>query len=190
MDSGKHATNHNPSILKRFFGILIMIVVVLAATWGIRTYILEPFQIPSASMEQTIQTGDRVFAEKVTYLAGEPQPGDIVVFSDPQVPSRILIKRVIATEGQVIDFQDGKVLIDGVVQDEPYTDGAPTYPLTTASNVSLAYPYTVPQGMVWVMGDNRLNSADSRYFGPINESTVFGRAFVTYWPLDHFGLLE
>ena len=93
-----------------------MIVVVLAATWGIRTYILEPFQIPSASMEQTIQTGDRVFAEKVTYLAGEPQPGDIVVFSDPQIPSRILIKRVIATEGQVIDFQDGKVLIDGVEQ--------------------------------------------------------------------------
>lgn len=190
MDSGKHAMNQNPSLLKRFLGILLMVAIVVAATWAIRSYVLEPFQIPSASMEDTIETGDRVFAEKISYIAGSPSPGDIVVFSDPQTPARILIKRVIATGGQTIDLRDGNVYIDGVLQNEPYVNGAPTYPLTTANNVSISYPYTVPEGMVWMMGDNRLNSADSRYFGPVKESTVFGRAVIIYWPLDHLGILN
>lgn len=135
-------------------------------------------------MEDTIKTGDMVFAEKVSYHFSDPEQGDIVVFSDPQVPSRTLIKRVIATEGQTVDLRDGKVYVDGVALDEPYTDGLPSYPLNTVGTVDISYPYTIPKGDVWVMGDNRINSSDSRYFGPIDKDTVFGKAFAIYWPVE------
>lgn len=140
-------------------------------------------------METTIMTGDRLFAEKVSYHFTDVQPGDIVVFSDPQVPSRVLVKRVIATEGQTVSMSGGTLYIDGVAQSEPYVTGE-TYPLSqTAGNVSISYPYVVPEGEVWVMGDNRENSSDSRYFGSIDEDTIFGKAILTYWPLDRIGLL-
>lgn len=135
-------------------------------------------------MEDTIKTGDMVFAEKVSYHFSDPEQGDIVVFSDPQVPSRTLIKRVIATEGQTVDLRDGKVYVDGVALDEPYTDGLPSYPPNTVGTVDISYPYTIPKGDVWVMGDNRTNSSDSRYFGPIDKDTVFGKAFAIYWPVE------
>lgn len=135
-------------------------------------------------------TGDRLFAEKISYQFSEPQRGDIVVFSDPQVPSRVLVKRVIATEGQTISMSGGVLYVDGSAQNETYTLGE-TYPLSqTAGNVSLSYPYVVPAGEIWVMGDNRENSSDSRYFGPIDVNTVFGKALFTYWPLDRIGLLS
>lgn len=189
MDSGQHATRRQPGILRRFLSFVICIAVVLAAAWGIRTYVVEPFEVPSASMETTIMTGDRLFAEKVSYHFTDVQPGDIVVFSDPQVPSRVLVKRVIATEGQTVSMSGGTLYIDGVAQSEPYVTGE-TYPLSqTAGNVSISYPYVVPEGEVWVMGDNRENSSDSRYFGSIDEDTIFGKAILTYCPLDRIGLL-
>ena len=189
MDSGAHATGKQPGIIRRFLSFIICVAIVLAAAWGIRSYIIEPFEVPSASMETTIMTGDRLFAEKVSYHFTDPAPGDIVVFSDPQVPSRVLVKRVIATEGQVIDMSNGVLYIDGVPQTESYTTGE-TYPLSkTAGNVSISYPYTVPEGEVWVMGDNRENSSDSRYFGAIDEDSIFGKAVVIYWPLNQIGLL-
>lgn len=189
MDSGQHATRRQSGILRRFLSFVICIAVVLAAAWGIRTYVVEPFEVPSASMETTIMTGDRLFAEKVSYHFADVQPGDIVVFSDPQVSSRVLVKRVIATEGQTISISGGTLYIDGVAQSEPYVTGE-TYPLSqTAGNVSISYPYVVPEGEVWVMGDNRENSSDSRYFGSIDEDTIFGKAILTYWPLDRIGLL-
>lgn len=189
MDSGRHASEHKPSIFRRFLSFLVMVAIVLVGAWLLRAFVVEPFQIPSASMEETIKTGDMVFAEKVSYNFSDPEPGDIVVFSDPQVPSRTLIKRVIATEGQTVDLRDGKVYVDGVALSEPYTNGLPSYPLNTVGNVSITYPYTVPKGDVWVMGDNRTNSSDSRYFGPIDKDTVFGKAFVIYWPFEDLALL-
>lgn len=74
--------------------------------------------------------------------------------------------------------------VDGVALDEPYTDGLPSYPLNTVGTVDISYPYTIPKGDVWVMGDNRTNSSDSRYFGPIDKDTVFGKAFAIYWPVE------
>lgn len=184
MDSGRHASDHRPSIFRRFLSFLIMVAVVVVGAWLLRSFVIEPFQIPSASMEDTIKTGDMVFAEKVSYHLSDPGQGDIVVFSDPQVPSRTLIKRVIATEGQTVDLRDGKVYVDGVALNEPYTDGLPSYPLNTVGTVNISYPYTIPKGDVWVMGDNRTNSSDSRYFGPIDKDTVFGKAFAIYWPVE------
>lgn len=189
VNSGAHAAGQQPGIIRRFLSFIVCIAVVLVAAWGIRTYVAEPFEVPSASMETTIMTGDRLFAEKVSYHFEDPKAGDIVVFSDPQVPSRVLVKRVIATEGQVVSMSDGVLYIDGVAQSEPYVTGE-TYPLSqTAGNVSISYPYIVPEGEVWVMGDNRENSSDSRYFGSIDENTIFGKAVFTYWPLNRIGLL-
>ena len=190
MDSGQHAGEHGPGIIRRFLNIVVCVAIVLAAAWGIRSFVIEPFEVPSGSMETTIMTGDRVFAEKVSYHFSKPAAGDIVVFSDPQLPSRVLVKRVIATEGQTVNLVNGSVYIDGVKQSETYTQGL-SYPLSkTASNVSISYPYTIPAGEVWVMGDNRENSSDSRYFGPIDSDSIFGKALVVYWPLNRIGLLN
>lgn len=190
MDSGQHAGVRRPGIIRRFVNFVVCIAIVLAAAWGIRTFVVEPFEVPSASMETTIMTGDRFFAEKVSYHFSEPKAGDIVVFSDPQVPSRVLVKRIIATEGQTVNLVDGYVYVDGVKLSEPYTQGF-SYPLSkTASNVSLSFPYTIPAGKVWVMGDNRENSSDSRYFGPVDSDSIFGKALVTYWPINRIGLLN
>lgn len=190
MDSGQHAGEHRPGIIRRFLNLIICVAIVLAAAWGIRAFVIEPFEVPSGSMETTIMTGDRVFAEKVSYHFAKPSAGDIVVFSDPQLPSRVLVKRVIATEGQTVNLVNGSVYVDGVKQVEPYTQGE-SYPLSkTASNVNISFPYTVPAGEVWVMGDNRENSSDSRYFGAIDSDSIFGKALVIYWPLNRIGVLN
>lgn len=174
---------------RSLIGFIIMIAAVTLITVGLRTFVFVPYDIPSGSMEDTIDPGDMVFSEKVSYYFREPQQGDIVTFADPQVPGRTLIKRVIATGGQSIDMVDGQVVIDGEVLDEPYTDGKLTYPFEkTATNVDITYPYVIPEGEIWVMGDNRTASQDSRYFGPVSLQAVDGRASMIYWPLSHFTL--
>ena len=133
-------------------------------------------------------SGDMVFSEKITYYTRDPQQGDIVTFEDPVIPGRILIKRVIAVGGQTVDIndQDGLVYVDGVPLDEPYTRGSLTYSLPGG----VAYPYTVPEGHLWTMGDNRANSQDSRHYGSVPENSVTGKAVFTYWPISNIGMLE
>lgn len=188
MDSGRHANRQETSFARSCFEFILMLIIVLGVAWLVRTYVVAPYEIPSASMEPTILVGDRVFSEKISYYEGDVQPGDIVTFDDPEMPSRTLIKRCIATSGQTVDLIDGAVYVDGEVLSEPYAQG-PSYPLTPVVGVTVEYPYTVPDGCIWVMGDNRGNSADSRYFGTIPESSISGRACFTYWPLDHIGVL-
>lgn len=167
--------------------LLIEIVVIIAVAVGLATlftrFVMQPYEIPSGSMEETIEVGDRVFSEKISYLFGEPAQGDIITFADPYDPDRVLIKRVIATGGQTVELRDGVVYVDDVALDEPYTAGKPSYDL----NSGIEYPYTVPEGYVWVMGDNRTNSADSRAFGAVPLSSVTGHAVLRYWPLDRIG---
>lgn len=188
MDSGQHATGEQHPIVRSLLSIIVMIAFVLGLSWALRTFVFTAYEIPSGSMEETIMTGDMVFAEKVSYYFRDPAPGDIVTFTDPEIPGRTLIKRCIATEGQTIDITgDGVLYIDGVAQSESYTHGKQTLPL---SNSSITFPYTVPQGCIWVMGDNRTNSQDSRYFGAIPISSVTGRGAVVYWPISDIGLLQ
>ena len=169
--------------------LLAMVALVLVLFFLLRTFVFSAYAIPSGSMEDTIMPGDMVFSEKISYYIGDPQPGDIVTFADPLKPGRTLIKRVIATEGQTVELIDGQVVVDGVPLDEPYTDGLPSFPLRPSPQVEISYPYTLGEDELWVMGDNRTNSQDSRYFGPIDESDVTGKAFIIYWPLSSFGLL-
>ena len=171
--------------------LIVLVVLVVLLSWGLRTFVFQAYEIPSGSMEETIMPGDMVFSEKITYYGSDPAPGDIVTFQDPdpEQGGRILIKRVIAVGGQTVDLRDGRVYVDGVLQDEPYTRGEPSYPLTPYYGLTIDYPYTVPAGGLWVMGDNRTNSQDSRYFGAIKESSVTGKAIFIYWPLTDVGPL-
>lgn len=162
-----------------------LVLAAFALAQGIKAYLVQPFVIPTGSMRPTIMEADRVLAEKLTFrFSRKPQSGDIVVFDDPMGQHPQLIKRVIAVAGQTIDVRDNRVWVDGEPLDEPYTHGEPNTPGT------LELPVTVPTGQVWLMGDNRPNSGDSRFFGPRPVSTVHGKAFWTYWPPNRFGSLK
>ena len=182
---GEHTPKKKSSVARFFVEILVILAVVLGLSFLLRTFVFMAYEIPSGSMETTIMTNDMVFSEKVTYYTRSPERGDIVTFEDPETAGRTLIKRVIATAGETVTLENGKVCVDGTPLDS-YTNGLPSYALK--SNVT--YPYTVPDGYVWVMGDNRTNSQDSRYFGAIPVSSITGKAVVIYWPLNRIGLLS
>jgi signal peptidase I len=190
MMNGEHAPKTVPQKLKTALSLVLTVLLVVLFSVLLRTYVFQAYEIPSGSMEETIMTGDMVFSEKISYLTREPEYGDIITFKDSEIPTRTLIKRVIATGGQTVDLIDGAVYVDGVALDEPYTDGKASYPLTPAYGVNISYPYTVPEGEVWVMGDNRTNSQDSRYFGSVSVDSITGRAALRYWPITSFGLLD
>ncbi len=172
--------------------LLQIILGTLVLAIAIRLFVAETFQVPTGSMLETIQLGDLLVGEKVTLHFDPPQRGDIVTFIDPDGSGTTLIKRVIATEGQVVDLQDGNVVVDGEVLSEDYVLGKPSYPITGhAANLTedLSYPYTVPEGCLWVMGDNRTVSLDSRYFGAVPVKSVTSKALFIYWPFSDIGTL-
>jgi signal peptidase I len=153
----------------------------------IRTFLLQAFWIPTASMEPTLQEGDRVLVNKLSYDLHDVNRGDIIVFERPESGSdghpeddiKDLIKRVVALPGETIEARDGVVYIDGRLLDEPYLpDDMPTNDLP---------PTEIPEGQVFVMGDNRTNSSDSRVFGPIDQDLIVGRAFIRIYPLGDIG---
>ena len=147
----------------------------------LRAYVVKAFKIPSESMEQTLQIDDRILVNRTSYWFGELNRGDVVVFRRPDnQPGEIrdLVKRVIGLEGETVSGVDSVVYIDGVALDEPYLDD---------DGFSDFAPVAVPPGAVFVMGDNRDESFDSRRFGPVEVDRIAGRAFITYWPLDRLG---
>lgn len=179
-----------PGFIRSALEWIAVFAIALGVVLLVRTFVIEPYVVPTGSMESTIQVGDQLLAQKVTTLLGiDPSVGDIVVFENPEAGSEhdVLIKRVVATAGQTVDFSDGNLLVDGEPFTEPYAEGLTQALPVQADGVSIAYPYTVPEGCVWVMGDNRENSADSRYFGPVSCDSVIGVAVVRYWPLTRMG---
>ena len=163
---------------------IAMVALAFLLAQGIKTFVVQPFVVPTGSMEPTIMAGDRVLSEKISYRLDDPQPGDIVVFDDPQGRHPQLIKRVIAVEGQTVDIRDGVVLVDGEQIPEPYLINV------TTDEGSEETPITVPEDHLWLMGDNRPNSGDSRYIGPQPLDSITARAFAIYWPIPRIGGLE
>lgn len=167
----------------------------------VKTFLIQPFWIPSESMVPTIEVNDRVMVNKLAYRLGEPERGDVVVFRDPaepdieeSIPEAVirsvleavgvrtrgrddLIKRVIGLPGESVEVKDNRVLIDGVPLDESYLDNGVEMPDEG--------PFQVGEHEVFLMGDNREFSFDSRRFGPISLEDVIGRAFVVIWPLEN-----
>jgi signal peptidase I len=174
----------------------IIIAVVLA--FVIRTFVVQAFKIPSGSMEETLLIGDHILVNKLSYgiqlpimdskvrplgLAGDPQRGDIIVFPFPRDPSRDFIKRVVALPGERIEVRNHRAYVNGEPLKEPYVkldERAAVQP----SRYSHWGPEVVPPGKLFVMGDNRDNSADSRDWGFLDSEQVKGRAFIIYWSWD------
>lgn len=177
----EHST---PSFARWLIETVLMIAIAFLLAQGVKTYVLQPFIIPTGSMEPTIMTGDRVLAEKLSLRFRSAEVGEIVVFDDPTGRHPQLIKRVIAVGGQTIDIADGRMIVDGVALPEAYVADVKTEPGT------VPLPLTLAQDEVWLMGDNRPNSGDSRFMGPIPEELVRGRAFAIYWPMSRIGALR
>ncbi|MEX1218486.1 MAG: signal peptidase I [Acidimicrobiales bacterium] len=189
-------------VLERWFGpnvagVIEWIVVVAGAillALVVKVFLLQAFYIPSLSMYPALHEGDRVLVSKLSYKIQDVNRGDIIVFERPasETSSNIpdLIKRVVGLPGEAITIENGSVYADGVRLDEKYLPtGMTTNSANAPNKCTPDLPCIVPDGQLWVMGDNRGDSKDSRYFGPINQSTVVGKAFITVWPLGQFGLL-
>jgi signal peptidase I len=156
---------------RRGNALLVVGAVLLLTLVVLRIFVAEPFRIPSESMVPTLKPGDQALVNK---LAGEPHRGDLIAFHAPRT-GEILLKRVVATGGQRVGIEDGVLVVDGRRQHEPYTD-------PDAIDSVYFGPVTVPRGAVFVMGDNRANSEDSREFGPVAQDRVIGRAAAIVWP--------
>jgi len=161
------------------------IAVVLALI--IRTFLFAPFLVDGSSMMPTLENGERLIVSKLIYYIQEPKPGDIIVFHATK--EKDYIKRVIATEGQTVEMRDDQLYIDGKPVDEPYLKQykeqarAEGYVLTEDFG-----PEKVPAGEIFVMGDNRRNSTDSRVIGPVPVENVVGRSELVIWPLNKIRL--
>jgi signal peptidase I len=153
----------------RLLGV-VLLVAVLALVGVVRLFVVEPFYVPTPSMAPTLRPGAHAFATKLAYRFGSPQFGDIVVLKNPQHDSELLVKRVVGLPGQRVEVRDGVLLVDRVRQREAYVD-------YRRVDSTFFGPVTVPPRHVFVMGDNRANSIDSRVFGAVPESDLLGRVF-------------
>ena len=162
---------------------LIILVVSFVLVFGfVRPFVVEAFWIPSASMVPTLKYGDRVLVNKFIYRFTEPERGDVIVFKSVQGDDQDLIKRVVGVPGDEITVRGGRLFVNGEPQQEPYVNKK--YP-----DRSFYAPTTVPKDHVFMMGDNRANSQDSRVFGPVPKENIEGEAFLRFWPPDRIGLL-
>ena len=158
--------------------------------FAIQGFVAQPFEVEQHSMERTFVEGQYVLVDRLSHLWSPYAPGQVIVFRAPEAAERPvpLIKRVIALGGQTVDIRDGQVFVDGTRLDEPYLftgdDGSPQ------ATDSATTHWDVPAGDLFVMGDHREVSSDSRAFGPIPESSVIGRAVLRYWPLTALSLVE
>lgn len=150
-------------------------------------FVVQAFFIPSGSMEPTLRTGDRILVGKFAYRLWEIRRGDIVVFRYPLNPNKDFVKRVVGLPGERIEMKDGLVRINGQSLSEVYPTALPGGDRACSSNYG---PQTVPKGSVFVLGDNRCNSEDSRFFGFVPLKNVVGRAMAVYWPPDRIGLVR
>jgi signal peptidase I len=164
---------------------LVTVLIAAVVVFGIlRPFVVEAFRIPSGSMIPTLEIGDRILANKVVYRLSEPQRGDIVIFDGVEgEEDQTLIKRVVGVAGDTIQVKDGTLYVNDEPQEEPY--------LNKESPPEGSFgPTKVPRRHVFVMGDNRGNSGDSRIFGPVALGHVRGKALIRFWPIDKIGPLD
>ena len=177
----------------RWRGCLLEIVETVALTviifFLVQHFVAQPYQIMQVSMEHTLEPGQYVLVDKVSPNFSDYKRGDVIVFEPPagyqedgqDIP---FIKRVIGLGGDLVEVHDNAVWVNGVKLNEPYVfDGQPTTPLNAQSS------WRVPKDRLFVLGDHREASQDSRVFGPIARSTVIGRAWLRYWPLGKVSLI-
>lgn len=186
--------------------LVVLVVTAIVLAVGVKTFVAQAFYIPSGSMLPQLQVNDRIVVSKLAYRLHDPRRGDIVVFDSPtpqpeverSLPGKVVrglgqalgvtppstdefVKRVIGLPGETVESRGGKVYVNGREVVEPY--------LPAGTSTSDFAPVVVPENSVWVLGDNRANSADSRVFGAIRESTIVGRVVVRVWPFGEASFL-
>ena len=206
-EGGKKERSGAGSVVEFF----LIIAVALGLALGIQAFLVKPFRIPSASMEPTMDIGQRVLVSRVNYHVDEPDRGDVVVFKPPlgadnnecgvagfEPSSRSqacprptegeskqnFIKRIVAVEGDRLKVERGRVYINGKLRNEPFIE-----PDESCQICNLPKEITIPKDHFFMMGDNRGESADSREWGPVPEDNLVGQAFFTYWPPKRIGTL-
>lgn len=158
---------------------------VVSLAWGVAlvmllgTFVAEPFAVPSASMMPTLRPGDHVVVDKLAYRFGEPHRRDLVVFHAPRT-DELLLKRIVAVGGDLVGIEDGVLHVDGHAIREPFVN---------RRLVDSVYfgPVRVPDGAVFMMGDRREDSIDSRTFGPVSRDRIVGRVELRFWPPKDVG---
>ncbi|MBQ7317846.1 MAG: signal peptidase I [Phascolarctobacterium sp.] len=167
---------------------LISIIVAVALAFCIRTFLVEPYMVEGSSMYPTLKHHERLIVDKLSYFITDPKKGEIVVFRYPKDESRDFIKRVIAVGGDTIELRDGQVYVNGAAIEEGYIYKDDP----KGRNMSNYRKSVVPQGHIFVLGDNRNNSEDSRYKGVdfVPHRLVKGRAIMAFWPLDSFRVIS
>jgi signal peptidase I len=187
-----------PRSKKWVFEWLAVLAIALVLAVCVRTFVAQMFYIPSGSMLPTLQIGDRIVVNKLSYDLHGVDRGNIVVFTTPPnedcagPPVADLVKRVIGLPGEIISLDDGNVYINGRLLPEPFLPPDvrnDNYPGPSTNAYALHHPYRIPAGDVYVMGDNRPKSCDSRFWGPIRESTIVGQVDLRIWPLSRIGFL-
>ena len=159
---------------------LVIGAALIVALIVVRLFVAEPFRIPSQSMAPTLEPGDQALVDKLSYRASSaPRRGDLVVFHEPGTGD-LLLKRVVAVGGDTVGIEDGILVVDGKRAREAYTD-------PKAIDSVYFGPVKVRPGTVFVLGDNRANSVDSRNFGAVPTSSIIGRAVARVWPPGRWG---
>jgi signal peptidase I len=177
------------------FEIVETLVLTLLIFFVIQNFVAQPYKVQQKSMQRTLEEDQYVLVDKLTPRFDAYNRGDIVVFEPPQdwgESGTPFIKRVIGEPGDTVEIRDdGLVYVNDTPLDEPYLyadeDGGAPQPTTPPLEQST---WTVPEGELFLMGDHRSNSADSRTFGPVPLDRVIGRAWLRYWPIDTFGILQ
>ena len=170
-------------IKSRVFEYIKIIVLALIIAFVLRAFVVSAYKIPSKSMEDTLLSGDFVLVNKLVYDYGDPQPGDIIVFKYPLNPDKTFIKRCVAIEGQTVQIVNKVLYVDGErVKNrewENFTDPLVLPPEYSArDNFG---PYQVPKGQICVLGDNRDESRDSRFWGFLEKRHIIGKPVIIYW---------
>ncbi len=186
---------------------MVIVALAIGLALGIQAFVVKPYQIPSESMEPTLDVGQRVLVNRFLYRLGDPEVGDIVVFNPPLgaergnqcgVPRRdgapcpeptdekadtSFIKRIVAGPGDTLRIDGGHPVVNGVRAEEDFT-----LPCKPGGDCNLPQEITIPPDHFFMMGDNRGESDDSRYWGPVPRDWIIGKAFATYWPPRRIGI--
>ncbi|EHQ91413.1 signal peptidase I [Desulfosporosinus youngiae] len=162
---------------KWLLGIIVLVLLIGGVLrWGV----LQPYLIPSPSMEPGMAPGDHILVNRLAYRLWAPTRRDVVVFAFPKDLKRTFVKRVIAVEGETVELRDNKVFVNGDPIDEPYVKAGDYPPYG---------PEVVPEGKVFVLGDNRRESEDSREWGLLPKEYLLGKAWLVYYPFSRFRLI-
>lgn len=185
--SGKNKKNlAKRAVMSEILSWVITLVVAFAIGYILRMYVLINADIPSGSMENSIMTGDRLIGSRLAYLNAEPERGDIIIFNYPDDPSQKFTKRVIGLPGEHVEIVNSKIYIDDskTPLEEPYLKE--DWVIATGP-----YSYDVPEDSYFVLGDNRNNSLDARYWTNtyVTKENIIGEAEFVYWPFNHISKL-